>query len=117
MNTDHKVWRRLTPDTIAELPEAAAVFEVANLVRSVQYIGVAKGNLRQRMASWTQEQAKLSPAPGGFYVRYEPASAEEQALEARLSTYRERHNGRLPTGNQNLPTAARLSPRPNATAA
>jgi hypothetical protein len=39
MNTEHAIWRRLTPDTIAELPEAGAVFEVANLVRTVHYIG------------------------------------------------------------------------------
>lgn len=114
MNTDHNVWRRLTPDTIADLPEGAAVFEVANLVRSVQYIGVARGNLRQRMAGWTHDQAKLSPAPGGYYVRYVPATVEEQALEARLSTYRECHGGRLPMGNRESATVSRISQRQNA---
>ena len=99
VNTEHGVWRRLTPDTIAELPESGAVFEVANLVRTVHYIGTARGNLRQRVATWSQEDAKHSPTPGGFFIRYEPAAAEDKALEDRLATYRANHGGRLPTGN------------------
>jgi hypothetical protein len=100
MNTEHANWRRLTPDTIAELPESGAVFEVANLVRTVHYIGIARGNLRQRLATWSQEQAKLSPTPGGYFIRYQPASVEDKALEDRLSTYRAAHGGRLPSGNR-----------------
>jgi hypothetical protein len=111
MNTDHSVWRRLTPDTIAELPEAGAVFEIANLVRTVHFIGTARGNLRQRMATWTQDQAKLSPTPGGYYVRYQPATAEEQALEERLTTYRASHGGRLPTGNREPATVTKINSR------
>lgn len=105
------MWRRLTPDTIAELPESGAVFEIANLVRTVHYIGTAQGNLRQRMATWTHEQAKLSPMPGGYYVRYEPATAEEQALEQRLSSYRASHGGRLPTGNRRTATVPKNASR------
>jgi len=111
MNTEHTVWRRLTPDTIAELPEAGAVFEVANLVRTVHFIGTARGNLRQRMAGWTREQARLSPTPGGYYVRYEPATSEDQALEDRLTTYRALHGGRLPTGNREPATVTTISSR------
>ena len=44
-------WRRLTAETIADLPETGAVFEVANLVRTVQFIGKASGNLRARVAA------------------------------------------------------------------
>ena len=115
MNTEHAIWRRLSPDTIAELPESGAVFEVANLVRTVHYIGVARGNLRQRLATWSQEQAKLSPTPGGYFIRYVPAAAEDTALEDRLSTYRANHGGRLPTGNREQP--ATVSKIPSRTAA
>jgi len=104
MNTEHAIWRRLTPDTIAELPESGAVFEVANLVRTVHYIGTAQGNLRQRVATWSTEQAKLSPTPGGYFIRYLPASVEDKALEDRLSSYRAAHGGRLPTGNREQTT-------------
>ena len=52
MITDTRNWRRLTAETIADLPEAGAVFEVANLVRTVQFIGSASGNLRARLASY-----------------------------------------------------------------
>ena len=113
MNTEHGVWRRLTPDTIAELPESGAVFEVANLVRTVHYIGTARGNLRQRVATWSQEDAKHSPTPGGFFIRYEPAAVEDKALEDRLATYRANHGGRLPTGNnrEQPSTVSKLSSR------
>jgi hypothetical protein len=112
MNTEHTVWRRLTPDTIAELPESGAVFEIANLVRTVHYIGTARGNLRQRVATWSQEDAKHSPMPGGYFVRYEPAAAEDKALEDRLQSYRAAHGGRLPTGNREQPaTVSKLASR------
>jgi len=115
MNAEHANWRRLTPDTIAELPESGAVFEVANLVRTVHYIGTARGNLRQRIANWSQEQAKLSPTPGGYFIRYETASVEDKALEDRLSTYRANHGGRLPTGNrEQTTTVSKTTSRPAA---
>src|SRR5207249_888340 len=72
MITDTRCWRRLTPETITELPETAAVFEVANLVRTVQFIGRASGNLRARMATYMSEDLKLRPCTGGYFFRYEP---------------------------------------------
>jgi hypothetical protein len=111
MNTDSGGWRRLTPDSIADVPEAAAVFELANLVRSVQLIGVAQGNLRARLATLLREHTKLPASPGGWFFRYDPAEEEAAALAARLEDYRKRHMGRLPLGNreplQTLRVAAR----------
>ena len=52
MNQEPSRWRRLTPAAIAALPEAAAVFEVANLVRTVKFIGSAGGNLRARLTAF-----------------------------------------------------------------
>lgn len=100
MNTDAIGWRRLTPDAIADLPEAGAVFEVANLVRNVRYIGSAQGNLRARLAEFALAGAKLPATPGGYYFRYEPAAEEAQALSARLDLYRTRHMGQLPLANR-----------------
>jgi hypothetical protein len=111
MNTDANGWRRLTPDTIADLPEAAAVFEVANLVRNIHYIGSAGGNLRARLATLIQEQAKLLPVPGGYYLRYETAASEDDALAGRLASYRAEHSGMLPVGNRESGRTLRVAPR------
>jgi hypothetical protein len=111
MITPMSRWRRLTPETIADLPESAAVFEVANLVRNVHYIGSAGGNLRARLTAFVQEQARHLPVPGGYYLRYEPAASEDEALVARLAAYRAQHRGNLPVGNREGRPAIRLASR------
>ena len=104
-------WRRLTPEMIADLPETGAVFEVANLVRTVQFIGTASGNLRTRLASFAAEDLKQRPIPGGYYVRYEAAAVEDEALNAHLTAYRDAHGGTLPLGNGGSVTRLRLAAR------
>jgi hypothetical protein len=111
MITNTRNWRRLTPETIAELPETGAVFEVANLVRTVQFIGTASGNLRARLASYAQEDLKIRPIPGGYYFRYEDAASEDDALAARLEAYRRLHGGIVPTGNGEPFHAPRVAAR------
>jgi len=112
MITNTRNWRRLTPETIADVPETGAVFEVANLVRTVQFIGTAAGNLRARLAAYAQEDLKVRPIPGGYYFRYLPAAAEDEALNEELASYRSRHGGLLPIGNSEavLPRL-RVAPR------
>ena len=87
------------------------MFEVANLVRTVHYIGAAGGNLRARLATYAREQMKLVPAPGGYYVRWEQATSEDEALARRLASYRARHSGLLPVGNRETAPALRVAPR------
>jgi hypothetical protein len=111
MITNTRNWRPLTPEIIADLPETGAVFEVANLVRTVQFIGTASGNLRARLASYAQEDLKLRPIPGGYYFRYEDTAAEADALAARLEAYRKLHGGIVPVGNGEPPHALRVAPR------
>ena len=104
MNADCIGWRRLTPDAIADVPEESAVFEVANLVRNVQYIGSARGNLRATLATFALEQT-LPAIPGGHFFRYHGTEDEDQAVSTRLAAYRAEHLGKLPIGNaQPLPT-------------
>jgi len=108
---DPRAWRRLTPETIAQLPEVSAVFEVANLVRTVLYIGAANGNLRERIGAIAQEPAKLPASPGGYYVRWEAAAAEADALDASLAGYRRQHGDTLPAGNRDVPAQLRVASR------
>jgi hypothetical protein len=110
MCMDPRIWRRLTPETVAGLPEAAAIFEVANLVRTVLFIGAA-GDLKTRLTTYVAEQVKHSACPGGFYVRYELVDSAEEALTARLAAYRSAHAGLLPPANREASPALRLAAR------
>lgn len=111
MNTECISWRRLTPDTISDLPEEPAVFEVANLVRNVLLIGRAEGNLRSRLSTLAREHTVLPATPGGYYFRYVTAAQEDAALDARLTAYRQTHFGVLPIGNQDTPRSLRVAAR------
>ena len=93
-------WQPLTPEVIAALPESPAVFEVANLVRTVLYVDRAHGKLRERLTSLWQDPTKLPVRPGGHYFRYELNAREEEALQMRLAAYRKRHRGVLPPINR-----------------
>jgi hypothetical protein len=111
MHPDTTTWRRLTPDVVADLPEAAGVFEVASLVRTTLYIGAADGNLRTRLSALSSEVTRLPAAPGGYYFRYELATREQETLATRLAKYREEHGGELPAGNREAPRPLRLASR------
>ena len=105
--TDNISWRRFTLEIIGELPEGPAVFEIANLVRTVQYIGSAD-NLRERLTTYWQE---LRPSPGGYYFRFhEPQKAGEEALATHLASYRAAHGGLLPNGNALASPVAAVTP-------
>ena len=92
-------WQPLTPEVIAALPESPAVFEVANLVRTVLFIDRAQGKLRERLTTLWQDPTRLPVRPGGHYFRYELSAREEETLQKRLAAYRKRHRGALPVIN------------------
>src|SRR5262245_10688768 len=93
-------WIRLTPDNIAAVPNADGVFEIANLVRSVQYVGRACGRLRDTLKDFGHMPRTLPSSVGGHFFRFELTSAETEALQRRIEAYRKRHEGALPPGNR-----------------
>jgi hypothetical protein len=93
-------WIRLTPDAIASLPNADGVFEVANLVRNVQYVGRACGRLRDTLADFGPMPRALPASVGGYFFRFELTTAETEAYQRRIEVYRKRHEGALPPGNR-----------------
>jgi len=93
-------WIRLTPDNIAALPNADGVFEVANLVRNVQYVGRACGRLRDALADFGHMPRTLPSSVGGYFFRFELTTAETDAFQRRIEAYRKRHEGALPPGNR-----------------
>lgn len=87
------------------------MFEIANLVRTVLFIGRADGSLRERLTAFVQEHPALAPTPSGFYFRYELVAAEEEAITSRLDAYRAGHGGLLPPAHREPPPALRVAPR------
>ena len=104
-------WRRLNPAMVSDLPEGAAVFEIANLVRTVHLIGAAEGNLRAQLLSFVGPNSALPPSPGGYYFRYELATAEKDALAERLAAFQAGHRGQLPTLNRGTKRPLRIASR------
>lgn len=99
MDVDPGRWLRLNPDNIAGLPEDAGVFEIANLVRNVLYIGRGDGSLRRRLAEMGHLPPQLPASTGGYYFRFMLTAEEQQEMDRRVEAYRTRHAGRPPLGN------------------
>lgn len=100
-------WLKLTPENLGAVPNAAGVFEVANLVRTVLIIERGEGRLRERIQGLSRMSAVLPAMVGGHYFRFELARPEDEALERRLRTYRAQHRGCLPPGNQEIDQSER----------
>jgi hypothetical protein len=86
-------WCQLSAESIRWVPEAAGVFEVANLVRSVLYVGRGEGNLRARLSELSRAPGLLPPIAGGVYFRFRLTPEEEEAYERLVGAYRMRHDG------------------------
>lgn len=102
-------WWPLTPETAAELPESAGVFEVANLVRTVLYIGRGEGSVRARLAVLSHPNPTLPRLAGGYYFRYELGASEEELQAERLTEYCTGHGGHVPPGNQETARPLRMA--------
>ncbi|MCW5893373.1 MAG: hypothetical protein KIT14_22900 [bacterium] len=99
MDVEPGRWLRLNPDNIAGLPEDAGVFEIANLVRNVLYIGRGDGSLRRRFTEMGHLPVHLPASTGGYFFRFMLTAEEQQEMDRRVEAYRARHAGRAPLGN------------------
>jgi len=104
-------WLPLTPETVADLPDNAGVFEVSNLVRTVLYIARAEGNLRSRLAALAHPNPTLPRLAGGYYFRYELGESEEELQARRLAEYCAGHGGVMPPANRETTRPLRVVPR------
>jgi hypothetical protein len=93
-------WLKLNPFTIEEVPAAPGIFEIANLVRTILFIGAGEGNLRQKLVSLGFVPANLPASVGGYYVRYTLVADEAGAVAEREAGHRAGHGGRLPAGHE-----------------
>jgi hypothetical protein len=95
-------WLKLNPCTIEEVPAAPGIFEIANLVRTLLYIGTGDGNLRGKLESLGAVPTNLPASVGGYYFRYSLVADEAAAVADRQAEHRAEHGGRLPAGNEPL---------------
>ena len=103
MAVEPGTWLKLNPSTIECVPDAPGIFEIANLVRSVLYIGRGNGDLRQRLSELGTIPENVPASAGGYYVRYSLVDDEETALAERQAEHRSQHSGQLPPGNESRP--------------
>ena len=93
------VWRPITSSTLEELPEEPAVFELANLVRSVLFIGGSPAQgLRTEVSSVLADPRLRSAAR---YLRFELTGEPAMRAEQILSEYRASHRGEVPPAQGN----------------
>jgi hypothetical protein len=93
-------WLKLNPSTIEEVPSAPGIFEIANLVRTILFIGAGEGNIRRKLAGLGAVPANLPASVGGYYVRYTLVADEAAAVAELEAGHRAGHGGRLPAGHE-----------------
>jgi len=95
-------WQKLNPSTLETVPEEPGIFEIANLVRTVLYVGRADGSLRRRLEGLGAVPTNVPASTGGYYVRWATSADEAAALAEAEAAHRARLRGRLPAGNEGV---------------
>ncbi|HEY8517484.1 MAG TPA: hypothetical protein VIS07_18395 [Candidatus Binatia bacterium] len=87
-------WHPLTPDAVDRLPEAMAVFEIGNLVRSVLYIGGDPNETLRSAVRRALDNPKLRLR--ARCIRWELTTDPRTRAQQLLAAYRAAHGGALP---------------------
>jgi hypothetical protein len=98
-------WQSLDAVVVTRLPNSPGVFEVANLVRTVLFIGAAPESLAMTLTTQLGTPNVLHVRAGHLYFRYAPTNDAGQTQAELLARYGERHGGTLPPG-QSAPSVA-----------
>ena len=97
-----KPWIPLAPEHIAQLPGHLGVYELADAVGEIVYVGMAGGRSLFGLKGALTEALHTPPA-GATQFRYEVTMAYHTRYLELLQTYRYDH-GRLPVGNIDVDT-------------
>ena len=103
MSMNFSAWKPMIPALIAEAPTCPGVYELANLVRTVVFIGAASESLAEALTTHLNAPATV-PHCGRLYFRVAPLEEPEEAQVALIEAFRASHNGAFP--------AAQLMPPP-----
>jgi hypothetical protein len=111
MSINFSTWKPMIPALIAEAPTCPGVYELANLVRTVVFIGAAGDNLSDALTQHMNAPATLHPHFGRLYFRYAPLEQPEGAQAALLEAYRASHSGAFPAAQMTRPEPPPAMPR------
>jgi len=94
----NKKWSDYTPENVAEAPDVFGVYEIANRLKNVIYIG--EGNIKERLASHLRPKSP-DYFSNASYFRYETTGGKAKAVAAQnvLLKFYKTVNDRLPEHN------------------
>lgn len=107
MTTAFSTWKSLDASVVTRIPDSPGVFEIANLVRTVLFIGAAPDSLATALAAHLEGPNVVHARAGHLYVRYAPTDDVEHMQAEMLARYGERHGGTLPPAQSTSPIAPR----------
>ncbi|MCC6849905.1 MAG: hypothetical protein IT294_15485 [Deltaproteobacteria bacterium] len=103
-------WKPMLPALIAEAPSCPGVYELANLVRTVVFIGAATEHLGESLAAHLNVPPTLHAHFGRLYFRVAPLDAPEEAQQALVEEFRASHAGAFPAAQMTQPPSP-IAPR------
>ena len=107
MTPEFSTWNSLDLAAVTLLPDSPGVFEIANLVRTTLFIGVAPESLATTMAMQLEAPSALHARAGRLYFRYASTEEADRLQADLLARYSERHGGALPPAQSKPPVTAR----------
>ncbi len=111
MAINFSAWKPLTLALIAEAPTCPGVYELANLVRTVVFIGAAGESLSDALGAHLNAPATPHPHFGRLYFRVSPLEEPEDAQTALIEEFRASHSGAFPAAQLTQPAPLPTAPR------
>ena len=103
MSINFSTWKPMIPALISEAPTCPGVYELANLVRTVVFIGAAGDNLSDALTEHMNTPATLHPHFGRLYFRYAPLEEPDSAQATLIEAFRASHSGAFPAAQMTQP--------------
>ncbi|MCC6763453.1 MAG: hypothetical protein IT293_02215 [Deltaproteobacteria bacterium] len=103
MSINFSTWKPMAPALIAEAPSCPGVYELANLVRTVVFIGAATESLGEALTAHLNAPPTLHAHFGRLYFRVAPLDEPESAQAARIEEFRASHAGAFPAAQMTQP--------------
>jgi hypothetical protein len=103
MSINFSTWKPMIPALISEAPTCPGVYELANLVRTVVFIGAAGENLSDALTQHMNTPATMHGHVGRLYFRFAPLEAPEGVQTELIEAFRASHSGAFPAAQMTQP--------------
>jgi hypothetical protein len=111
MSITFSTWKPLIPVFVAEAPSCSGVYQLANLVRTVVFIGAAGESLSEMLNEHLNAPATLHAPVGRLYFRVAALDEPAGVQTALIEEFRASHNGAFPAAQLTQPTPVPVPPR------